>query len=63
MPFDYEAHKRAMYRHCRLLISLGQQEYVLVMAARWEQESHGVLEGLHAKVVQVIEKQKREPDA
>lgn len=43
-----------MLAHILMLHDIGQVEFALHSAARYEAESCGVLEGLHAKVLEVL---------
>lgn len=53
---DWTEFRRRMLRHCVWMAVMGQREYALWAAAQYEADSLGVLEGLHAKVLQVLEK-------
>jgi len=53
---DYANHRKRMLRHC-LWMANSDQDYAKWAARRYEQESNGVLEGLHARVVQTIDQQ------
>lgn len=58
---DYATHRQRMLRHCLWLANVDQQ-YAKWAAGQYEQQSHGVLDGLHARVVQTIDKRLKQLD-
>ena len=56
MPFDYPAYKKRMLAHILWMVDMGHEQYAIATAAQYERDSFGALEGLHAKVLQVLEK-------
>lgn len=54
MPFDYPAYKKRMLAHCLWMVDMGQEQYAIAAAAQYERDSFGALEGLHAKVLEVL---------
>ncbi len=58
---DLTAHRQRMLRHC-LWLANSDQAYAKWAANQYEQQSHGVLDGLHARVVQTIDKRNKQLD-
>ncbi|MBP9149238.1 MAG: hypothetical protein KBG00_10700 [Rhodoferax sp.] len=58
---DIAAHRQRMLRHC-LWLANQDPAYAKWAAKQYEQQSDGVLEGLHARVVQTIEKRNKQLD-
>lgn len=59
MPFDPQAHRQRMLKHCLWLANF-DIGYAKSAAKNYEAESYGLLEGLHKKVTEIIDKKLKE---
>lgn len=54
MPFDPQAHRQRMLKHCLWLDNF-DTDYAKTAAKHYEAESYGLLVGLHEKVCEIID--------
>lgn len=59
MPFDPQAHRQRMLKHC-LWLANHDPTYAKSAALGYEADSYGLLEGLHKKVTEIIDKKLKE---
>jgi len=58
---DFTIHRQKVLKHC-LWLANSDQAYAKWAAREYERHSDGVLEGLHTRVVQAIEKRLKQLD-